>query len=1324
MAMPWERPTEQGNQGSAMPWEKPQEKAPAQVPALKMDTSFDSIAEATGEHPRAVAEKAVRAMNFSEMMGISPATAFQYHDQIHEQLQGLITKEDASVTSWRKEEGGRELPTKKGKLGAAKAGFDNSLIGMLKNQKAATPFESPAQLEKWIEGFTQMGLDLPAFLAGYAGAGGTPVTGTAGGFGLTAGLRQILIDRYEKGATKNFGEMMDRIKSAASETIKGQVVGASTGIAGKTPIGYKAMNELATMTTVGKLVEGEVPTAQDFVDNAAIFAAMHFGIKAYDKAKTSLPTIKSRMQDAYVNNNLSPGEASSEALKRQINEEIHKDPHEAINDIISGNKHPEPAPEPEKPVKARVELIPAIKSGEELTVGKSGQHHADIGAEGEHGFVKKGEDGEFLSREEAKEALKKDDPETYKIWRDTNGEGDAGRFDTESLNAAKEQSKQTGIKNAITDAERESRGADPIESPLRGMPGWEETKKSVDESITDPRLIAAKVADGSRIPTPEDMQAILYDKMRLSNEMDAVMGSIEAARDRGDDQTVADNRERLKSLESLYETNEEASKTNASAWGVMGNVMQQMVAEDYSLARSLRRASVASKTGEVHPDIRNKIEDLTRQLKEAQKRLEDFEEQKRKQEADDTVKEIKRRIDRQKGREARAEKREDLNKEFTSYLSKLNKELSSISANPMFNPEAVKLLGKLAENRIRAGITKIEDIVADIQDHLADKRFSARDIRDAISGYGKTISMSQEEVKVKLREAKRQGQLLSALEDAQAKMLPLRSGLQRDKVSKEVKELQKKVQEAMKASGLKAERPEKSWESKQETYKKRITGDIVDLERRLAEGDYTKTPRKPLELNKENMELRAEKERLKARIDEEIKKQEFANMSGLEKGIHYMNKWRRAVLLSSVTTLGKLTSAAMQRFGITPIEELVGGVLSKMPVVSKVAEKAPREGGGLNLSAEAKAFSQFIDKATMDDIRETINTGKGSLDYLYGKKAHLPPEALDFFGHLHGALKVLPKRAEFFRSLEHRTQWALDHNLDIEDPRVQSTLAADAYVDANRAILMNDNGLTNVYRAALGVLKQQGPGGKVGAGAMEFLMPIVKVPSNFALETGTYAFGAVKGTAEILYHIFFGNGLENLTMHQADNIMRSLKKGSIGLALLAIGYYANENIAGYYQPGDKKRPEGQGLNAMDMQVGGVKIPHWLMHSPPIEVLRMGATLRRVNDAYSMAGKDVGPAAGGVAATVGLAKQVPFFEEPGKIMGSLGNYDTAGLFIDDLIKSLIIPPDVQKLAVAMDPMETPRKPKDLVETLKTGIPGLREEVGTKRRRFGVKGHYGE
>ena len=76
------------------------------------------------------------------------------------------------------------------------------------------------------------------------------------------------------------------------------------------------------------------------------------------------------------------------------------------------------------------------------------------------------------------------------------------------------------------------------------------------------------------------------------------------------------------------------------------------------------------------------------------------------------------------------------------------------------------------------------------------------------------------------------------------------------------------------------------------------------------------------------------------------------------------------------------------------------------------------------------------------------------------------------------------------------------------------------------------------------------------------------------------------------------------------------------------------------------------------------------------------------------------------------------------MGSLGNYDTAGLFIDDLIKSLIIPPDVQKLAVAMDPMETPRKPKDLVETLKTGIPGLREEVGTKRRRFGVKGHYGE
>ncbi len=105
------------------------------------------------------------------------------------------------------------------------------------------------------------------------------------------------------------------------------------------------------------------------------------------------------------------------------------------------------------------------------------------------------------------------------------------------------------------------------------------------------------------------------------------------------------------------------------------------------------------------------------------------------------------------------------------------------------------ILGKMARNRVESGLTRIEDIVDYIHGKLTDigHDITKRDIRDAISGYGKTVEMSKDAIDVALREAKRQGKLISALEDAQAKVLPLKSGLQRDAATDRVRELTKEV---------------------------------------------------------------------------------------------------------------------------------------------------------------------------------------------------------------------------------------------------------------------------------------------------------------------------------------------------------------------------------------------------------------------------------------------------------------------------------------------------------------------------------------------------
>jgi hypothetical protein len=135
--------------------------------------------------------------------------------------------------------------------------------------------------------------DFPAMVAG-AVAGGAmapaaaPISAPAGAFALPAGARQLLMDHYEKGDIKDFGDFWERASAVFWETVKGGAVGAATGgagaLAGKA-VGAAASplvkgtavatSEIATMVTVGKVLEGEVPHAQDFIDAAVLVGGLH-----------------------------------------------------------------------------------------------------------------------------------------------------------------------------------------------------------------------------------------------------------------------------------------------------------------------------------------------------------------------------------------------------------------------------------------------------------------------------------------------------------------------------------------------------------------------------------------------------------------------------------------------------------------------------------------------------------------------------------------------------------------------------------------------------------------------------------------------------------------------------------------------------------------------------------------------------------------------------------------------------------------------------------------------------------------------------------------
>lgn len=182
--------------------------------------------------------------------------------------------------------------------GALEAGWQQSVTGLVSRQKAPEVALSPeapmtSRLAAMAGGITG---DVPAMVAGFmlgTPAGietgpGAPIVGTATAFALPQLLRSTLMDAYSKGSFKSFSDFWPRAAGILADTAKAYVTGGATagaGIATKAALPMVSAGvskvaqtaaEAATMTTVGKALEGQVPTAQDFVDSAVAVGGLHF----------------------------------------------------------------------------------------------------------------------------------------------------------------------------------------------------------------------------------------------------------------------------------------------------------------------------------------------------------------------------------------------------------------------------------------------------------------------------------------------------------------------------------------------------------------------------------------------------------------------------------------------------------------------------------------------------------------------------------------------------------------------------------------------------------------------------------------------------------------------------------------------------------------------------------------------------------------------------------------------------------------------------------------------------------------------------------------
>jgi len=417
----------------------------------------------------------------------------------------------------------------------------------------------------------------------------------------------------------------------------------------------------------------------------------------------------------------------------------------------------------------------------------------------------------------------------------------------------------------------------------------------------------------------------------------------------------------------------------------------------------------------------------------------------------------------------------------------------------------------------------------------------------------------------------------------------------------------------------------------------------------------------------------------------------------------------------------------------TPAEEVLGGMLSKIPGISKIAARAPRE-GGINATADAKAIARFWQADSFRGMLEQLQSGRDLLDMLYGHKK-IDKEFLNLPGRAHGALKEIPKRAEFFRAFEKRLAYEGRQGRDTSDPRIQMSVAMESYNDAMRSIFMQPNAISSWFSRSMNDLATRGTRGKIVSALVRIEFPITRVPVNYVAEQSSLItpVGVLKGlgkVAEVGYKsarfegqgriqsvlsALKGDGAAKLTPDEADYVLRAWKKAGVGLGFMAWGYLRPQTFGGYYQKGDKRDPNDP--KAGEMMIAGHRIPRWATHIPLLEAAQFGATIHRVQDAMLKKGVSKSEAAteGTLQAGAGLASEVPFVSQPQRladIFSAPNKRKALTTFFGGEARGFI-PGAVQQIATSTDTIPSgdtrKRRPQTFSEQVKMGLPIVRKSV---------------
>jgi hypothetical protein len=422
---------------------------------------------------------------------------------------------------------------------------------------------------------------------------------------------------------------------------------------------------------------------------------------------------------------------------------------------------------------------------------------------------------------------------------------------------------------------------------------------------------------------------------------------------------------------------------------------------------------------------------------------------------------------------------------------------------------------------------------------------------------------------------------------------------------------------------------------------------------------------------KDNDIIRAEQRVKDAefKLKQEKEKSYKNTKSKTQRGLDWVIRWERRFVLSSPAILEKLGSAVTfgGAFRRLP-EEAIGGMWSGL--FKAMADKAPIE-GGFNAKAEVEYWKEFSNpKKFLHNSKEILKTGASDLTKEFSDKPHEHYQYYDALTDLHPIIKDLSKRATYEASLIKGLNWAERNGLDISDPLIRQNIKQQAYNRAEYEIFQENSGWGRKLQNFLRDEKEpKNTKDMLTRFVTRFMLPVATVPLNIARRVGNYATGLPRGL--INTREAYKKGIENLSNEQAEIIMKQLKQGSMGAALITMGLFGvGGSYGGFYNKDDKgglKRagPFTPGFD--EMYFGDTKVHKPIQHALPFQLIQLGATLRSIHELYinkytygdgeykGELEKQMEATAQAIMATTGaVAEQIPMVETPFEMYESLSD----------------------------------------------------------------------